>query len=505
MPNSIDRRTFLSVAALASAASIEAEVRTRPNILIIMADQHSSHALGCYGNRTVQTPNLDRLASRGTLFEHAYCQAPLCVPSRMSFLTGQQPSEDRVWINSDSLPSDTATFAHALGAAGYSTTLIGRMHMNGIDQWHGFEKRLVGDVGSNLLSPNLRGGAASSQPSVDIAGPGHTAYEAFDTDVTSAAVEFLRNVSTVKQPFCAVVGFVLPHSPYVCSKEEWNYYYDRVGVPTVPSGYFEQLHPAVRAWRKARGVEDLTPEKIRRARTGYYGLVTEIDRNVGKIVDTLESLGLDKDTCVLYTSDHGEMAGENGMWWKFNFYEGAVTVPLIVSYPKGFPQGVRAGEIVSLVDVSQTLCEIAGTTPMSTSSGKSLLPLLEGRSVDWPNEALSELPLISPVPATRMIRRGPWKLVNFDGMRPQLFNLEDDPHEFHDLGEDPAYSEVRQDLLIRSQKNWTPEQSREALEYRELNHALIGKWSRVARPKGPSALGETLLWRPPAGANVFPE
>lgn len=507
----MDRRTFLSLTGLGGTAAVTMGGRKPPNILIIMTDQHSSHAVGCYGNPVVQTPNLDRLARRGTLFEHAYCQAPLCVPSRMSFLTGQQPSEDRVWLLSDTLPSDVATFAHALGAAGYSTTLIGRMHMNGMDQWHGFEKRLVGDVSSSLLTPNLRPGAGQSQPGVDIAGPGRTGYEAFDQAVTKAAVDFLRGATGFRRPFCAVVGFVLPHPPYVCSSDEWNYYYHRVHIPTVPPGYFEYLHPAVRAWRKARGLGNgrLPAETIRRARAGYFGLVTEMDRNVGRILDVLEQGGLEKDTCVIYTSDHGEMAGENGMWWKTNFYEGAVTVPLIVSHAGRFPQARRVREVVSLIDVSATLCEMAGTEPMLTGSGKSLMPLLEGSTTRWPNEALSELPAIAigPVPATRMIRKGPWKLVNFNGMRPQLFNLEKDPHEFRDLGEDPACRQIRGELLAKSRENWSPEDSRKALEYRAQNHALIAKWAKVARPKQASPLGEAFVWHPPAGFNVdlFPE
>jgi len=198
---------------------------------------------------------------------------------------------------------------------------------------------------------------------------------------------------------------------------------------------------------------------------------------VGKVLDALGQAGLEQDTCVIYTSDHGEMAGENGMWWKTNFYEGAVTVPLIGSHPGRFRPGTRVREVVSLIDVSATLRDIAGTGPMPTSSGRSLVPLLEGRTTAWPNEALSELPAIDigPIPAVRMIRKGTWKLVNFNGMRPQLFNLEQDPHEFWDLGSAPAYSKIRGELLAKSRQNWSPEESRKALKYRARNHALIAK------------------------------
>jgi len=160
---------------------------------------------------------------------------------------------------------------------------------------------------------------------------------------------------------------------------------------------------------------------------------------------------------------------------------------------------------VGLVDLSATLCDMAGTEPMSISSVKSLMPLLECRAAGGPSEVLSELPAIGPVPATRMIRSGSWKLVNFDGMRPQLFNLEKDPQEFQDLGEDSACAQNRDELLVKSRVNWWPEESRKALEHRARSQALIAKWAKVAHSEAPSAREEGLLWRPPAGANLVPE
>jgi choline-sulfatase len=172
----------------------------RLNFLVLMSDQHSPHVLGCYGGPVVRTPHLDRLAGRGVLFENTYCQAPLCVPSRMSFLTGRQPSEIRirVWNNSDILASDITTFSHVLGVAGYETSLIGRMHFLGFDQCHGFEKRLVGDVvppfpnGKFALSVDMLVGPSSPRAYVDVAGPGKTAYQVYDEQVTEAAVQYLR-------------------------------------------------------------------------------------------------------------------------------------------------------------------------------------------------------------------------------------------------------------------------------------------------------------------------
>lgn len=475
----------------------------QPNILVIMTDQHSSHVAGCYGDPVVRTPNLDALAARGVLFENAYCAAPVCVPSRMSFLTGRSPSQNQVWTNDDTLPSDRPTFAHALGAAGYETALIGRMHFLGPDQNHGFDQRLVGDVvpsypdGRIGLSQPLIPGAANV--SVQVAGPGKTGYQAYDTDVTSAAVDYLHSAAHGDKPFCAVVGFVLPHPPFVCSREDWDYYYHRVSIPEVPTGYLNHLHPAVQTWRKDYHVVGLTQEEIRRGRVGYYGIVSEMDRNVGKILDALKQSGLDDNTIIVYVSDHGEMAGENDMWWKFNFYEGSVKVPLIISCPSKFPVGQRRSEVVSLMDVAPSLCEIAGASPMPDSPGRSLRPLIAGEKISWENPIFSELPANYHVPAVRMVRRGDWKLVHFDGMRPQLFNLKDDPHEFNDLGEDATHGRIREKLSALATANWSASEINSEVAARDRERVLITEWARQTHPPDPD------LWKAPPGANVFPE
>jgi choline-sulfatase len=476
-----------------------------PNILVLMSDQHNPRVTGCYGDKVARTPNLDGLAKRGVLFENAYCQAPVCVPSRMSFLSGRQPSENRVWSNGDTLPSDVTTFAHALGASGYETALIGRMHFNGVDQWHGFEKRLVGAlspqfpyIGYPLTKELFPGATNSSKASVTIAGPGKTAYQAFDEDVTKGTVQFLRDRKAGDRPFCAVSGFVLPHSPFVCTKEDWDYYYDRVSIPKYPAGYFDRLHPALKTWRQRRGVEDLTDEEIRRARAAYYGLVTEFDRHVGRILGALREAGLEENTIVVYTTDHGEKAGENGLWWKFNFYDGSVSVPLIISYPAGVKGGQRVREIASMVDIGPTLCDFSGGEKMPMATGRSLRPLLEGRTAGWPNEAFSELPPAAGVPATRMIRSGRWKLIHYDGMRPQLFDLEADPQEFNDLGESQAHAEVRARLQARVLEGWSARVIEAELAQRAKHNELIRKWSMKVKPDAPQQ------WKAPPGSNVLP-
>ncbi len=506
----MDRRDFFASAGLLPLAAARAQTAAAspgPNFLILMADQHSPHVLGCHGDRVVRTPNLDRLAARGVTFRSAYCQSPLCVPSRMSFLTGRRPSDIRVWGNGDTLPSDTPTFAHALGAAGYETVLIGRMHFNGMDQWHGFERREVGSLlpiypGLPMPMPErlMVGARNGSREGVQLAGPGRTAYQAYDAEVTERTTAFLRRkAASSSRPFCAVAGFVLPHSPFICSRAQWDYYLPRVTVPEVPPGYFETLHPAVQRWRAIRGLEKVTAEEVRKARAGYYGLVSDLDDRIGQVLRVLEETGLDRNTVVLYTSDHGEMAGELGMWWKMNCYEGSVSVPLIVSCPSRFQGGRQLSQVVELVDVAATLTDLAGTAPMPSAAGKSLVPLLRNQTAAWRNEAFSEYPAAPPVPAMRMIRRDRWKLIHYEGERPQLFDLEKDPQELRDLGAVPEYARIRGELQERALAGWSAAEIQQVLAQRVAEAALVGKWAAKVKPR-PEA-----QWTPPPGANVFPD
>jgi choline-sulfatase len=503
------RRQFLqSMAAPAAGAAAQSRERRsdRPNFLVLMSDQHSPHVAGCYGDRVVRTPHLDALAKDGVLFESVYCQSPVCVPSRMAFMSGQQPSATRVWSNSDSLPPDVPTFAHAMGASGYETALIGRMHFQGVDQSHGFEKLLVGNITptyphipQTLPKHLLVGAGGNSRAAATLAGPGRTAYEVHDDQVTAATVAYLARKGRERdRPFCAVAGFVLPHAPYICPKADWNYYHDRVILPKVPENYFATLHPAMRAWRKNRRIEDLTDAEIRRARAAYFGLVTCFDRMVGRIMTALRESGLDRDTVVIYTSDHGDMAGEHGMWWKNSFYEGSVTVPLIVNCPARFrPRRVR--EVASLIDIGPTMIDLAGGVALPNATGVSLAPLLRGENTNWRNEAFSEFPAVLGVAAMRMVRSGKWKLVHYEGLRPQLFDLESDPEEFRDLGESPAHAEIRGKLHARVLEGWSAENMQSELARRARDREVMRKWGEQVKPPTPHA------WKAPADANIFPE
>jgi len=487
-----------------------AKENSAPNLLVIMSDQHSGRVMGCAGDALARTPNLDALAARGVRFRRAYCGNPLCVPSRMSFLAAQHCSDIEVWSNGCLLRTEIPTFLHGLGAAGYETVLCGRMHFEGADHRHGFEKHLVGDVTSQW--PGTRGpdlghipvsSTGQSRPAVEVAGPGRTAYQAYDRAVTDGAVEFLhRRGRAAERPFCLVVGYVLPHCPFICPRDLFERYYALVDVPRLSEAERAYLHPAVVAWRRRRGVEGLTDEQVRTARAAYYGLVEMCDGFVGEVIEALAAAGLAESTAVFYTSDHGDMAGRHEMWWKTNFYEDSVGVPLIASWPGRLAEGVEVRQAASLLDVGPTLLELAGAGPLPRVSGRSLAAFLRGQGAPpgWRDEVFSELHGDRGDPPARMICRGPWKLVHFHGYdEPQLFNIEEDPDEIHDRARDPASASVRDELHARVREGWSGQRVVDAMALLRERTRVLKAWSQAVRPPDPDH------WVAPEGCNVFPE
>ena len=462
------------------------------NILLIMSDQHNKHQLGCYGDSLVRTPNLDRLAEKGIRFDNAYCPSPLCVPSRMSFMTSRTPSANRVWTNGHILSSAIPTWAHAVGAAGYETALIGRMHFVGSDHRHGFEKRPIGESvaihpgadrpGAPLLD-RIAGTSGQSRRAVECAGRGSTTYQAYDVAVADAACAYIdeKAADDDGRPFAAVAGFVLPHCPFFAPKDLFDYYYDRVDVPS-PT---QADPPAVRRFKQLRGLlPPLSEDRIRIARAAYFGLCEYFDTQIGRVLRKLEETGLDRNTVVIYCTDHGEMAGEHGCWWKSNYYEGSVGVPLIASLPGVIPEGTDSDVICNLMDLGPTLIDIAGGQPLPASDGRSLWPILAGgEDQDRPDETFSEHLGRQDGAPSRMIRKGPWKLYKYhDTTPPVLYNLKDDPGEDRDLGTDAGHESVRDDLLARLHDGWDPEYVLRETAILDRDAAVIGKWGKAVQP-----------------------
>ncbi len=470
-----------------------------PNILIIMTDQHSKHFLGCAGNDLVRTPNLDRLAFQGTRFTNAYCGAPVCVPSRMSFMTSRTPSRNRVWGNNHILSSGIPTWAHALGASGYETALIGRMHFVGSDQRHGFERRPIGEYSATHPGAPKQGGSqwtkcpgstsGQSRVSVEIAGKGTTSYQWFDEQVTATACDYLvAHGGGSDRPFAAVVGYVLPHCPFVAPADLFDYYYDRVSIPDVET----DQPPTVQRFRSHRNILDppLPEERIRIALAAYYALCEYSDQLIGQVLNAVNENGLADNTLVIYASDHGEMAGAHGCWWKSCYYEGSAGVPLIMRQPGVIPENGTSDAICNLMDLGPTVIDVAGAEPLPNIDGRSMKPLLDGRqNDDWVHETFSELVDFQggggdPLPS-RMIRSGKWKYWEYsdpENLPPALFDLSADPDEINDLGQDHAYTGLRTELSTRLREHWDPEFAlREALDGK-ASHDMIAAWGKAVQP-----------------------
>ena len=422
----------------------------RPNILILMADQMTAGILPAYGNRVARTPHLDALAERGVVFEAAYCNSPLCAPSRASFLAGRLPSALGAYDNAADFPASVPTFAHYLRAAGYRTVLAGKMHLCGADQLHGFEERLTTDIypadygwTPDWSRPDHRPDWYHSMDSVTQAGPCvRTNQLDFDEEVMFAARQKLFDIARGNdaRPFCLVVSLTHPHDPFTITQPYWDRYADaEIDRPRVTDA---PTDPHSERLRGVIGLEQQIPTEaqVQAARRAYYGAVSFVDDQVGAVLATLREARLAADTIVVVLSDHGEMLGERGLWFKMNFFEPACRVPLIVHAPGRFTAR-RVPEAVSLVDLLPTLAEIAGDGRAPDYAGpldgESLLGPLSGSAGH--NLVAGEYLAEGALAPIAMLRRGRHKFVCSAADPDQLYDLAADPQECRNLaGSEPA-------------------------------------------------------------------
>lgn len=455
--------------------------KDRPNILLIMSDQHGPMFSHTYGHPLVRTPNMDRLAQQGATFDAAYCNAPLCIPSRLSFMTGKYVSQCKGWDNATPLPSDSLTWPYLLRSAGYEAILSGKMHFIGPDSLHGFTEQLAYDPhggagndpetakalhlspgGRHAIYPWRDGLPTKSSPWEGIfeAAPGRAPMIEADDAIEAAALEYLRDPSRKDRPFALCVGFVAPHDPFIVPEPYFSMYYpDNTDLPNNPPGHLDNLPPAAQRQIRNLGFHGYTDDQIRKARAVYYGLVTYLDDKIGRLLDTLEAQGLVDNTLVIYASDHGDSLGEHGLWRKMNFYEQAVRIPLQMSWPGVIPGGLRIPSVVSLVDLTATILDVAGVLPGDLPvdlEGQSLMPLARGETVEWKDEAFAEHFAHGTDRARAMVRRGNWKLCYSHGepVELELYNLDEDPGEFTNLADESRYREIQDNLLARIMELW---------------------------------------------------
>ena len=450
---------------------------TPPNIVLLMADQLTPTALPFYGHALVQAPSLARLAAQGTVFDAAYCNFPICAPSRFSMLSGRFPHAIDAFDNASEFHAEIPTMAHYLRTAGYRTILAGKMHFVGPDQLHGFNERLTTDIypADFLWVPDWSKGPQHKPTGVGmghVVDAGHCVRNMqidYDEEVEHVAVQKIFDRAREKDapPFFLTVSFTHPHPPFVAPKEHWDRYdHAAIDLPRVPEIPYAALDPHSQWLYLAHGQERHTVSEahVRNARHAYYAMVSYVDAKIGGVIDALEQAGLADDTMIVFCADHGEMLGERGMWFKQTFFEPSVRVPLVIRMPGCSPG--RSASVCSLVDLLPTFLEVAAglpgaraVAPVDALDGKSLVSLMGGGAPDhWPDQAIAEYSSEGVIAPSRMIRRGAWKYVFTRGLPPLLFNLRDDPLELVNRSGEPDVTQVEHSLRERLLADWNPDE-----------------------------------------------
>jgi len=425
---------------------------TRPNILILMVDQLTGTLFPNGPAGFLKVPNLRRLAARSVRFQNSYTASPLCAPARASFMSGQLPRRTRVYDNAAEFTSDIPTFAHHLRRAGYQTALSGKMHFVGPDQLHGFEQRLTTDIypADFGWTPDYRKPGERidwwyhNMGSVTGAGVAEITNQLeYDDDVAFQTVQKIYDLSRGldARPWCLTASFTHPHDPFVARRRYWDLYEGAPELEPPPALAYDDMDPHSQRLMDAcdwRGLE-VTPDDIRRSRQGYFANISYVDDKIGEILAALEATR--QEAIVVFVSDHGEMLGRKGLWFKMNFFEGSARVPLMIAAPGLEPGLVQ--DPVSTIDLTPTLCDLAGVSMaevMPWTDGESLLPLAKGTARQSP--VAMEYAAEGSITPLVALRQGAWKYTRCLADPEQLFDLGNDPDEAVNLAADPRAAEV---------------------------------------------------------------
>lgn len=444
----------------------------RPNVLFLCADQFRFDCMGCAGNAVIRTPNLDRLASMGVRFDRAYSTAPLCIPARTHMLTGQTCWQTEVWGLNDRLIPAVPTFATELAAAGYFTGAVGKMHFKScnavgdIHEPHGFAEMILSE---EVLPTDVQdeddytrylkrhgydlGRYVHGRRSPQFTREGYHAqaselpHEHFDTTWTGD--ETIRMLEThAGGPFCIVSSFVKPHFPVELPRD-WPCPYRPEEIPfrasytAEPAPELEKFRHNADTQRSARQMGWLDEKTLRAFAAYYYGNITLIDAQLGRILDALERLGLMDRTLVVFSSDHGECLGERGEVGKMSYHEESARVPMIAAGPMVSAPGRGDDRPVILEDLCATFLDVGGLAVPDAMMGRSMLPLLRDAKAAGRDAVFGVMggPYhFDPNVAFCFVREGDWKyMYQFAGGREKLYDLADDPVELRDLADEPAH------------------------------------------------------------------
>ncbi len=468
------------------------------DILVFISDQHSP-LWSRFGGGAARTPHLDRLCAEGTSLTECYTSCPLCVPARMSMLSGRLPSENGVMVNLDALADVMPTFLHPFVAAGYETVLIGRMHFVGRDQRHGFTKRLAQDmtpVTWNRPVEQLKeergvfDGTYDAKGCVRVIGGGDTPVVNYDETVIAEALRYLSEEH--EKPQLIVVGTYAPHFPYVAPEKLYREYRDQVRLPAMFHETPDYMNPILQ--RRKNVVDE---ETVLAAQAAYLALITYTDQKVGQIceafADFVKRRGSEHLFC--YLSDHGDQVGERDIFGKCTFFEKSAKIPMIFA-GDGIPAGKKYRGLTSIMDLGPTLCEWAGVEQLPVQDGRALLGALCGGDADGGREmtagicgdAGDDRVVVSEMlerEAGRprcglMLRQGRWKYIVYSGYEDQdiLFDLAADPEErCNVIGRERAAAE---DFRRYVQEHFDFDQIEKRQRERAQTAAWMAAWERAA-------------------------
>ena len=462
------------------------------NVLLVMADQLSAPFLSLHGGPAI-TPNIDRLASEGVTFTSAYSNSPLCAPARFAMMSGQLNSTIGAYDNASEFASSVPTFAHHLRGAGYQTSLVGKMHFVGADQLHGYEERLTTDIypadfgwTPDWDDPDGRfDWWFHNMDSVVNAGVADVSNQLdYDDDVGYHSVRTLRDLArtTDDRPWMMTASFTHPHDPYVARQRFWDLYdHDTIPMPTVDVIDDDAADPhSVRLRRViAADTTEISNDQIRNARHAYLANISYVDHHIGEMLATLDQHGLADDTMVVFTSDHGDMLGERGLWYKMNFFEHAARIPLVMRMPDRSHAGTTNGTHTGLLDIAPTLLDAAGIAVPDEMVGESVLGLCGSPDADRTvvGEYLGE-GAVGPI---FMIRRGDHKFVWSQPDGAQLYDVAADPHELVDLVGDLDHADLVADFTLEVLQRWDPDALDAAVRATQRARATVDRALRQGR------------------------
>ena len=445
------RRTVLQGTAALGAGALTGAWRparaaaSRPNILVIMSDEHDAEVMGCMGNDIIKTPNIDRIAEEGVRFPRCYAAAPVCGPTRLAFTGGKYSSRLGVWGNNSVLGSGPTT-PGLLTSAGYQSILCGKQHY-ATGRLHGFTE--IGGHNNEYEKTGFEDRRNPDDTSINtemrdkrfkrfrVDRSSHTME--MDSGLTDTTVDFLKDRRAEDPPFFYFLGYKAPHFPLIAPRKYWRKYRGKVPMPNLPAGSVASQPLNYHHLRRAFGVVDTNPDQVRLGRELYYALVSWMDNEVGRVMSALGRSEVADNTVVIFTSDHGENKGDHHLWWKNCMYEQSARVPLLVRWPRRWKGGqVRRGAC-STLDVVQSILDLGGANTPSDFDGHSLLPWLDNKQHSWRDLAVSEYYSHHDCSGFSMIRSGTHTSVYHTeinaryGAERELYDLSSDPGEFNNL------------------------------------------------------------------------